>query len=102
VWRGLPPNSLTLSEAISDADANPGSRIDFSSSVFMPGNDTCSLTGTLSLITANAGARFFRNHALTNRKLPRAAAARSAMRGKKEKLRGSGAKSREEPLEERI
>ena len=48
-----PGNDLTLSEAINDANANPGSTIDFSPSVFTAGNDTYTLTGTLPEITAN-------------------------------------------------
>ena len=46
-------SGLTLSEAINDANANPGSTIDFSPSVFTSGSDTYTLTGTLPEITAN-------------------------------------------------
>src|SRR5271168_1456204 len=46
-------SGLTLSEAIVDANANPGSTIDFSPSVFTSGNDTYTLTSTLPEITAN-------------------------------------------------
>jgi hypothetical protein len=44
---------LTLTEAINEANANPGSTIDFSPSVFTPGNDTYTLTGALPEIKAD-------------------------------------------------